>query len=338
VVTPAAAAPRITADPARGGRWTSLRAAGREWLWHREEPRRAAVVPGDAFADAGGLEECVPTVRGRPDHGDAWTRPWRQEGEWWVADCPGFRFARRIRHLPDRAEADYRLSAAPGHRFVWAAHALLDLSPAARLDLPEAAPARLYADGGNAWTPFTWPDAPPPVPAPRPGSPPPVDTPGTLPCDTPGTVPVDAPGTVPGSPSGTLAGRSGAPVANPTGALPAGPLAGRIPPAGAPGAVPFDRLGPDDGTALGAIVRAAAVGVRDGGRTLRFALEADAGQPVSIALWRNLGGFPEGAPYRSIGVEPMLGRVFDLAAAGPDEAARVPASGEVRWRLTVTAG
>jgi hypothetical protein len=158
--------------------------------------------------------------------------------------------------------------------------------------------------------------------------------PGTLPGDTPGTGP-DGP---PGTPSGTLADRSGAQVANPTGALPAGPLAGRTRPAGAPGAVPFDRLGPDDGTALGAIVRAAAVGVRDGGRTLRFALEADAGQPVSIALWRNLGGFPEGAPYRSIGVEPMLGRVFDLAAAGPDEAARVPASGEVRWRLTVTAG
>ncbi|SDO84374.1 hypothetical protein SAMN05216259_113111 [Actinacidiphila guanduensis] len=352
-MTPAAAAPRITADPARGGRWTSLHAAGREWLWHREEPRRAGVVPGDAFADAGGLEECVPTVRGRPDHGDAWTRPWRQEGEWWVADCPCFRFARRIRHLPDRAEADYRLSAAPGHRFVWAAHALLDLSPAARLDLPDAAPARLYADGGNAWTPFTWPDAPP-APAPRPGSTPPFSGPGTqagspsggLLADPllgrPGTLPGDAPSSGPAgpsrAPSGTLAGRSDAQVGGPTGGLFAGPLAGRTPPAGGSGTVPFDRLGPDDGTALGAIVRAAAVGVHDGGRILRFALEADAGQPVSVALWRNLGGFPEGAPYRSIGVEPMLGRVFDLAAAGPDEAARVPASGEVRWRLTVTAG
>jgi hypothetical protein len=58
--------------------------------------------------------------------------------------------------------------------------------------------------------------------------------------------------------------------------------------------------------------------------------------PVSIALWRNLGGFPAQHPYRSTGVEPMLGRVFDLAEAGPDDAARVPASGEVRWRLTLT--
>jgi hypothetical protein len=59
---------------------------------------------------------------------------------------------------------------------------------------------------------------------------------------------------------------------------------------------------------------------------------------VSIALWRNLGGFPDTDPYRSTGVEPMLGRVFDLAEAGPGDAARVPASGEVRWRLTVSAG
>jgi hypothetical protein len=32
----------------------------------------------------------------------------------------------------------------------------------------------------------------------------------------------------------------------------------------------------------------------------------------------------------------MLGRVFDLAEAGPGDAARVPASGEVRWRLTLS--
>lgn len=76
--------------------------------------------------------------------------------------------------------------------------------------------------------------------------------------------------------------------------------------------------------------------VHDQADRLSLSLEAD-GQPVSIALWRNLGGFPAQHPYRSTGVEPMLGRVFDLAEAGPDDAARVPASGEVRWRLTLTA-
>jgi hypothetical protein len=55
---------RVTADPAlvsvdldHGGRWTSLRLGGREWLMSRDEPRRPRVAPGDPFADAGGIEE-----------------------------------------------------------------------------------------------------------------------------------------------------------------------------------------------------------------------------------------------------------------------------------------
>ena len=58
---------------------------------------------------------------------------------------------------------------------------------------------------------------------------------------------------------------------------------------------------------------------------------------MSVALWRNLGGFPEEAPYRSIGVEPMLGAVFDLAEAGPGDAAVVPESGEMRWEMRISA-
>jgi hypothetical protein len=53
-------------------------------------------------------------------------------------------------------------------------------------------------------------------------------------------------------------------------------------------------------------------------------------------LWRNLGGFPAEEPYRSLGVEPMLGRVFDLAEARPGDAA-VPAAGVLSWRLTISA-
>jgi hypothetical protein len=272
------AVPRVsvTTDPAHGGRWTSLRAGRREWLWRRAEPRRPGVAPGDPFADAGGIEECVPTVRGAPDHGDAWTRAWTADPDGTHAvRCPDFELSRRIRHLPGRAVADYRLTAAPGYRFLWAAHALLDVSAQGRLALAPGTAARLYEDGGAGWTPFGWPRA-----------------------------------------------RVG-PAADPGAAGPA--------------AVRFDRLGPDDGTALGAVADTARAAVHDGPDTLRFALEADEGQPVSVALWRNLRGFPEGAPYRSIGVEPMLGRVFDLAAAGEGDAACVPASGEVRWRLTVSA-
>ncbi|MCL2554472.1 MAG: hypothetical protein FWE75_20275 [Actinomycetia bacterium] len=258
----------VATDPAHGGRWTSLRAGDREWLWHRAEPRRERAVPGDAFADAGGLEECVPTVRGLPDHGDAWSRGWtpaaaggRGGDGTYTVECPDFRLTRTVRTGEDGVVADYRLAAAPGYRFVWAAHALLDVSPHGRIDLPEGAAGRLYADGGAQWSPFGWPRA---------------------------------------------------------------------------GGTPLDALGPDDGTALGAVVDSAHAAVHDGPDTLRFALEAD-GQPVSVAVWRNLRGFPEHAPYRSVGVEPMLGRVFDLAAAGEGDAARVPSSGEAAWRLTVSA-
>jgi hypothetical protein len=251
----------VVTDPDHGGRWTSLTAGGREWLWHRDEPRRRLVRPGDAFADAGGLEECVPTVRGLPDHGDAWSRPWRREADAEVVDCPDFRLTRRLSTESGAAVADYTLAAEPGYRFVWAAHALLELSPDARIGIGEPAVTRLYPDEGAGWTTGTWP---------------------------------------------CVEG------------------------------IPLDRLGPDDGTAVGAVVLTSSVSVHDGADTLQLSVEA-AGRPVAIALWRNLGGFPQGAPYRSIGVEPMLGRVFDRAGADDGDTAVVPASGEVAWRLTVTA-
>ncbi|MFB8182466.1 hypothetical protein ACFC8N_42035 [Streptomyces sp. NPDC055966] len=252
---------RVTTDVDHGGRWTSLTAGGRAWLWHRDEPRRHAVRPGEPFADAGGLEECAPTVRGLPDHGDAWSRPWRRAGEEDIVECPDFRLARRIRERGDAVVADYTLAAEPGYRFVWAAHALLDLSPAARIGVDGPAVTRLYPDEGDRWIAGAWP-------------------------------------TVDG--------------------------------------VPLDRLGPDDGSAVGAVVLTSQVSVHDGADTLHLSVET-AGQPVAVALWRNLGGFPRDAPYRSIGVEPMLGRVFDRAAAGDGDTAVVPPSGEVAWRLTVTA-
>jgi hypothetical protein len=217
------------------------------------------VGPGEEFADAGGLEECVPTVRGVPDHGHAWSRPWRPDGEGESVDCPDFRLSRTVRARAKAAVVGYRLRAEPGYRFIWAAHALLDLSQQARIVIREGAPTRLYPDGGAHWTPGEWPVAQ---------------------------------------------------------------------------GLRLDRFGPDDGSAVGAVVDSSEVEVRDGTDVLHLSVQAE-GQPVSIALWRNLRGFPDAAPYRSIGIEPMLGRVFDLSAAGEGEAACVPASGEVRWQLTV---
>jgi hypothetical protein len=243
-----------TVDFAHGGRWTSLRSGAREWLWSRPDPRRATVRPGDAFVDAGGLEECLPTVRGKPDHGDVWSRPWTPAGTVTTGD---FSLTRTIAHRTGSVVADYRLTAEPGWRFIWAAHALLDLSTEARLDAPAGTVTRV--DDDATWVEREWP-------------------------------------------------------------------------------LPLDRLGPVDGTAVGAILTdCPTVTVVDGADRLTFTLSAG-GQPMSTALWRNLGGFPQPDPYRSIGVEPMLGNVFDLAEAGPGDAAVVPASGVCEWRLVVSAG
>jgi hypothetical protein len=268
----------VQVDAEHGGRWTSLRGGGREWLWHREEPRRARVVPGDAFADAGGLEECVPTVRGVPDHGDAWSRAWSVAdggGLPQVVRCAHFELTRTIDDRAGAVVAEYRLAAEPGFRFVWAGHALLELSEHAVLQVDQKAKARLFPEAAP-YLRRPWPDG-------------------------------------------------------------ADWIAGDWP---APAGLRLDRLGPDDGSAVGAVMygagTAATAVVRDGPDQLRMTVQAD-GQPVSVALWRNLGGFPPGRPYRSIGVEPMLGRVFDLTQAGDGDCAVTPAAGEVLWRLTITA-
>ncbi|WP_436531927.1 hypothetical protein [Actinoplanes sp. HUAS TT8] len=243
----------VTFDAARGGRWTSLTMGGREWLWHRPDDARHRVGPGAGFVDAGGVEECIPTIRGLPDHGDAWSRPWTAlSAATAVLDTGEFRLTRMFTTSGDALIASYRLEAEPGWRFLWAAHALLDVSQAARLEAPDGTVTRVDGGGDQKW---------------------------------------------------------------PT---------------------PLADLGPDDGTATGAILLdCPRVTVTDGER-LRFHLEAS-GLPVSTALWRNLRGWPALRPYRSIGVEPMVGRVWDLAEAGPGDAAIVPAGGVCTWQLTVSA-
>ncbi|MEO3926592.1 hypothetical protein ABGB07_22400 [Micromonosporaceae bacterium B7E4] len=276
---PVAVPLRVVVDHRHGGRWTSLCGGGREWLWRGGATGRDRVAPGDAFVDAGGLEECVPTVRGTPDHGDAWSRPWRTTGPGSaVVDCAEFTLARRITEEAGAVQARYRLAAEPGYRFVWAAHALLDLSPSARLVAPPGTPTRLYPEAADLLPPGTW--------------------------------------------------RTGDRWH--TGAWPD------------PAGLPLDRFGPDDGTALGAVlVGADDVRVVDGADVLRLRLHCP-DQPRATALWRNLRGWPAAAPYRSIGVEPMLGRVFELAEADLDatpggNAAVIPAGGEVEWELLLTA-
>ncbi|HEY2278108.1 MAG TPA: hypothetical protein VGI00_07115 [Streptosporangiaceae bacterium] len=286
VTAPAGVKPDgVEVDAGLGGRWTSLVISGREWLWSRPEPLRAEAVPGVVFADAGGIEECIPTVRGRPDHGDAWSRPWRPEpGDQGRAENfnilkvagPSFQLSRGFHVVAGGIVAAYRLTADPGFRFVWAAHALLALSGQATLAVPAGTKLRLYPEAA----PFLadpWPTGAPFVEHPWPG----------------------------------------------------------------PGDLRLDRVGGDpglDGSAVGAIaLDCPDTLVTDGGSQLKFRLCGPVGAPVSTAIWRNLGGFPPDRPYRSTGVEPMLGAVFDLAEArSPADAVTVPASGEVTWELTIT--
>ncbi|WP_435863270.1 hypothetical protein [Streptomyces tendae] len=246
---------RIVTDLERGGRWTSLKVGGREWLWHREAPERAHVAPGSAFVDAGGLEECVPTVRGTPDHGDAWTRRWHREGETQRVHCRRFSLSRAIRVMGDSAEADHTLTADPGFRFVWAAHALLALSDQAVLYMTRGATTRLH------------PEAAPLLDRPWP---------------------------------------TGAPWAE-------GPWP-------IPGGLRLDRFGPDDGTAVGAVVDTDGACVHDGPTDrLTLSVQAD-GQPTSVALWRNLGGFPE----QRLIAAPASNRCSDGPSTSPTPARATP--------------
>jgi hypothetical protein len=263
----------VSVDLDHGGRWTSLRLAGREWLWHRDDPRRGVAAPGDPFVDAGGLEECVPTIRGHPDHGCAWARSWRDLGDGAAeADCGRFTLWRRIALAEGRVIAAYRLTADPGYRFVWAAHALLQLSDTATLLLRPGSPVRLYPEAAPLLA-QPWPDGAPFVTANWPG----------------------------------------------------------------PDGLRLDRLGGCDGTAVGAIAPGTdCATVCDGDD--RLVLRLSSSYPVAVALWRNLGGFGDGEPYRSIGVEPMLGSVFDLAEASAEgDAVTVPRAGSVEWELQIAA-
>lgn len=98
-----------------------------------------------------------------------------------------------------------------------------------------------------------------------------------------------------------------------------------LPVVGDRGGDDLSRFGAADGTARCAIVtgvdRAFLV---DGDGALEVAWGGD--DPTAAMVWRNLEGFPEDGPYRSIGFEPMLG-----TSAGMDEVGAVPAGRHHWW-------
>ncbi|HET9648623.1 MAG TPA: hypothetical protein VFP34_10375 [Microlunatus sp.] len=219
---------------------------------------REVVRPGGAFVDAGGGEECFPTIRGAPDHGDAWTRAWTPANDGDAVEVPGTgRLERAVSDGEGTLRVDYTVTGVPGTAILHAVHLLLDLGPSARVHTRGVREAVVLdvADPRRPW------------------------------------------------PSG------------------------------------LDRLGPDDGSAICAVLPGChAVTVVDGADALRLRWSAGPGpNPCSLLLWRNLGGWPPSAPYRSIGIEPMMGRTADLSTAAPREAARLGTDGRFSWTLELSA-
>ena len=273
---------RVGVDLEHGGRWTSLRAGEREWLWHHPSPavaaQRRAVRPGAAFVDAGGGEECLPTVGGEPDHGALWTRPWAGTAADATASADGLRLRRELSTDGGVVRVRYTASGEPGRPLVHALHLLLDTSCAARLEMPGGPEPRVCEVRDEA---------------------------GAEPTRTAQTRTAVWPPRV--------------------------------------GASTADVLGPDDGTATVVVVRdTAAAVVVDGDRALELRWSAPAppgapAPPTSLLLWRNLGGWPAGAPYRSTGVEPLLGATTHLHGAAEGSAARLGPDGSLVWGVVLRA-
>jgi hypothetical protein len=154
---------RVRTDLALGGRWTSLATPEREWLWRNPripDAERAAVVRGDAFVDAGGGEECFPTLNGPSDHGEVWSRPWAADGDDAArVETGDLALRRRLRVDDGVVRASYAIDGPPGAAVLHAVHLLLDVRPGARLEVP-GRPDVLVVEWSErgATASSTWPD------------------------------------------------------------------------------------------------------------------------------------------------------------------------------------
>lgn len=300
------AANEVAVDLDDGGRWTSLLLGGREWLWTGPGLLSGPRTGLTSYVDVGGLDECFPTVRGFPDHGALWNQPWGsldEDEDWDVVQHDEAILLRRFNGGDTPAGVTESGAIWADYRLVAPAGYRFTWTAHALLDC--AVGTTLLAPHGT--TCHLYPEAAAHL--------------------------TDADSS-PARPAAATSPRAISPAASPTTSATAPWFEASWP---TPGGIEMETYGPTDGSAIGAVlVDLSTISVRDGDDELTMTLSCP-GQPVSVALWRNLGGFPEGTPYRSLGVEPMLGRVFDLAEAGPGDAAIVPESGELTWRLVVSA-
>lgn len=177
--------------PALGGKVRDVNLAGRQWLWHNPDVPFAMPRDGARYSeleDAGGFDECFPTVapcrlprwvkgarwRKLPDHGELWAQPPEfaivtdQEGHSatcaWSGTALPYRFTRRITVRPEGWVAfAYSATNTGANRmpFLWSSHPRFPLTPRTRLVLPDGARARLLVqdgvDFGKAGSVHTWP-------------------------------------------------------------------------------------------------------------------------------------------------------------------------------------
>ena len=184
---------RAVLVPALGGKISELWFGDKQWLWHNDQlPFRAPDASASYVltADSGGFDECFPTVgpctlpslvrgaggRELPDHGELWSQaPHLQltTGEaghrahltWQGAALP-YRFERALVVTPTGAvRCDYAATNLGEMKtpFIWSAHPLLPLGRDTRLELPDGARVRVWAehgiDLGGAGAEHRWPRA-----------------------------------------------------------------------------------------------------------------------------------------------------------------------------------
>jgi hypothetical protein len=165
---------RVVILPAIGGKISALELGGRQWLW------RSTVIPfrpgvdGTSYvksADSGGYDECFPTVSecnvpshiprygglALPDHGELWSQPVScttqtlDEGLScrceWLGRRMSYRFGRTVLVSGGRVEMRYDVSNQGNERlpFLWSAHPLFPLTSKTRIELPENARTRIWA-------------------------------------------------------------------------------------------------------------------------------------------------------------------------------------------------
>ncbi len=140
--------PSARSELGRGGRIASLvSSSGQEWLWHRARAsERDGLGPSPNFVDIGGVDECIRTISGTPDHGAMWTKVGEGSDEDAVASTDEFVLHRRIISA-DAPVLNSHLVAEPGHRLLLAGTPPPSSNPAGAMASPRGGGRRARPAG-----------------------------------------------------------------------------------------------------------------------------------------------------------------------------------------------